>query len=71
LGDPGYGSFACTTPVVGDGLLFFAAWSNGKADSPWPTWEKFLEKYDKNKDGVISLDEFDPGHPRVHARPMT
>ena len=30
----GTASFACTTPVVGDGLLFFAAWSNGKADAP-------------------------------------
>src|SRR3984957_1589801 len=56
----GLASFACTTPVVGDGELFFAGWSNGKADSPWPTWEQFLAGYDKNKDGVISLDELDP-----------
>ena len=49
----------CTTPVLGDGMLFFAAWSDGKADAPWPTWEKFLEEHDKNKDGVVSLDEFD------------
>jgi outer membrane protein assembly factor BamB len=52
-------AFACTTPVVGDGLLFFAAWSDGKADDPWPAWDKFLEKFDKNKDGAITLDEFD------------
>lgn len=56
----GVAAFACTTPVVGDGVLFYAAWSNGKADSPWPSWEKFLETYDKNKDGVISLDEINP-----------
>jgi outer membrane protein assembly factor BamB len=56
----GTASFACTTPVVGDGLLYFAAWSNGKADAPWPTWEKFLEAYDKGKHGYISLDEIDP-----------
>ena len=55
----GVTAFACTTPVAGNGLLFFAAWSDGKADDPWPAWEKFLEKYDKNKDGVITLDEFD------------
>jgi len=55
----GVTAFACTTPVAGDGLLFFAAWSDGKADDPWPTWEKFLEQHDKNKDGVITLDEFD------------
>lgn len=56
----GVTAFACTTPVVGDGLLFFAAWCDGKADAPWPTWEKFLEEHDKNKDGVVSLDEFEP-----------
>jgi outer membrane protein assembly factor BamB len=55
----GVTAFACTTPVSGDGMLFFAAWSDGKADDPWPTWEKFLEQHDKNKDGVIMLDEFD------------
>src|SRR5581483_6040944 len=52
-------AFVCTTPVVGDGLLFFAAWSDGKADDPWPTWDKFLEEHYKNKDGVVTLDEFD------------
>ena len=55
----GVTAFACTTPVAGDGMVFFAAWSDGKADDPWPTWDKFLEKYDKNKDGVVTLDEFD------------
>lgn len=55
----GVTAFACTTPVTGDGLLFFAAWSDGKADDPWPSWDKFLEQHDKNKDGVISLNEFD------------
>ena len=52
--------FACTTPVAGDGLLFFAAWSPGKADAPWPSWQSFLEKNDKNHDGEIALDEFGP-----------
>jgi outer membrane protein assembly factor BamB len=55
----GVSGFACTTPVAGDGLVYFAAWSDGKADDPWPTWEQFLEKHDKNKDGVVTLDEFD------------
>ncbi|MBL9134410.1 MAG: PQQ-binding-like beta-propeller repeat protein [Verrucomicrobiales bacterium] len=50
---------ACTTPVEGNGLLYFAAWSDGKADEPWATWEEMLGKHDKNKDGVLSLDEFD------------
>ncbi len=54
----GVTTFACTTPVIGDGLLFFAGWSPGKADSPWPSWETLLEKNDKNKDGEITFDEF-------------
>jgi outer membrane protein assembly factor BamB len=49
--------FACTTPVVGDGMLFFAGWSPVKLEGPLPTWESFLERYDKNKDGEITFDE--------------
>jgi outer membrane protein assembly factor BamB len=52
-------SYSCTTPVTAEGLLFYAAWSDGKSDDPLPTWEKFLEDHDKNKDGVVTLDEFD------------
>ena len=52
--------FACTTPVVGDGLLFFAAWSPGKSDAPFPSWASFVEKYDKNKNGELELEEFPP-----------
>jgi len=55
----GVAPFVCTTPVEGEGLLLFAAWSDGKSDDPWPTPEKFLEEHDKNKDGVVTLDEFD------------
>ena len=53
----GLPSFTCTTPVAGDGLLFFAGWSPGKADFPMPTWEQTAEKYDKNRDGKITLEE--------------
>jgi len=54
----GISAYPCTTPIAGDDLLYFAAWTDGKADDPWPSWEQFLDKHDKNKDGVISLDEF-------------
>ena len=54
----GLPSYTCTTPVAGDGMLFCAGWSPGKADSPWPSWESVLEKQDKNHDGVVSLEEF-------------
>jgi outer membrane protein assembly factor BamB len=56
----GTASFSCTTPVIGDGVLYYGAWSNGKSDSPWPTWEKFLEAYDKKKEGFINLGNMDP-----------
>jgi outer membrane protein assembly factor BamB len=51
--------FCCTTPVTGDGMVYFGGWSPGKADSPWPTWEKFLATYDKGHHGAIVLDELD------------
>ncbi len=53
----GVPSFTCTTPVAGDGLLFFAGWAPGKGDSPMPTWEQTAAQFDKNKDGAITPDE--------------
>jgi outer membrane protein assembly factor BamB len=50
---------ACTTPVVGDGMLFFAGWGPGEADYPFPPWDQFLAQWDKNHDGAI--DESDVG----------
>lgn len=49
----------CTTPVVGEGMLYFGAWSPGQADSPRPVWEEFLKRNDKNGDGVVDLEEID------------
>jgi outer membrane protein assembly factor BamB len=65
----GVTGYACTTPVVGDGLLFFAGWAPGKADAPWPSWETYLEQHDKNKDGVVTFDEFSDSE-REFARGM-
>ena len=53
----GVTAFACTTPVIGNDLLYFAAWTDGKSDDPLPPWEKFVEKHDKNRDGMVTLDE--------------
>jgi outer membrane protein assembly factor BamB len=53
----GMPSLTCTTPVVGDGLLFFAGWSGGKSDAPLPPFEELAAKFDKNKDGAITPDE--------------
>jgi outer membrane protein assembly factor BamB len=49
----------CTTPVAGDGKLFFAGWSPGGADDKdfkLPTFDDIL-KGDTNKDGALSKDE--------------
>ena len=56
----GITSFVCPTPVLGNGMLFFAAWSPGKGDLPWPTWQAFQAQFDKNADRVVALDELDP-----------
>jgi len=51
----------CTTPVLGDGMLYFAGWSPGK-ETPMPAFNKLLEGgpfggTDKNGDGALGLDE--------------
>ena len=53
----GMPSFTCTTPVAGDGLLFFAGWAPGKGDSPMPSFEQMAASMDKNKDNAITADE--------------
>jgi outer membrane protein assembly factor BamB len=53
----GMPSFTCTTPVAGDGLLFFAGWAPGKGDSPMPTFAQTAANFDKNKDNAITPDE--------------
>ncbi|NBV24301.1 MAG: pyrrolo-quinoline quinone [Proteobacteria bacterium] len=52
----GLPSFTCTTPVVGDGLLFFAGWAPGKEANTMPTWA-MMSQFDKNKDGAVTPDE--------------
>jgi len=47
----------CTTPVTGDGLLFFGGWGPGKEPGSGPTWEWLAGQFDKNKDGAITPDE--------------
>ncbi len=53
----GMPSFTCTTPVLGDGMLFFAGWSPGKADGPMPAFADMAKGADKNNDGVITPEE--------------
>jgi outer membrane protein assembly factor BamB len=48
---------ACTTPVLGDGLLYFAGWSPGQNEVPLPTFAEVLEKHDQNHDGALQKPE--------------
>jgi outer membrane protein assembly factor BamB len=57
----GLPSAICTTPVVGDDLLYFAGWSPGAGgDAPMPGFEQFSAKEDADKDGVITYEEASP-----------
>lgn len=51
-------TFDCTTPVEGQGMVYFAGWTPGKGDAPWGTWDAFLAQYDQNHDGEIAMEEF-------------
>jgi outer membrane protein assembly factor BamB len=49
----GLSPVSCTTPVLGNGRLYQAAWCPGGFDSPRAPWSEFLAKHDKNADNKI------------------
>jgi outer membrane protein assembly factor BamB len=53
----GMPSLTCTTPVIGEGMLYFAGWAPGKSDGPMPSFADMAKGADKDKDGVITLEE--------------
>lgn len=53
----GLPSAVCSTPVAGNGLLFFAGWAPGKSDAPLPSFDSVAAETDKNKDGAIAFEE--------------
>ncbi len=53
----GMPSFTCTTPVLGDGLLFFAGWAPGKDAGSKMSFADLARQADKNHDGVITREE--------------
>jgi outer membrane protein assembly factor BamB len=53
----GMPSFTCTTPVLGDGLLYFAGWSPGKEPGTFPVFADLAQGLDKNGDGAITPEE--------------
>ena len=58
----GMPSGCCSSPVVADGVLFFAGWSPGGGDDPefqMPTFDQLLKNLDKDADGALSRAEAD------------
>lgn len=58
----GMPSAACTTPVVADGVLYFAGWSPGDAEDKefkMPSFDELLKQGDADKDGVLTKAESD------------
>jgi outer membrane protein assembly factor BamB len=53
----GMPAFTCTTPVVGEGLLFFAGWAPGKDAASKMSFAQLASQADKNGDGVITFEE--------------
>ena len=56
----GMPSGPCASPVVADGIVFFAGWSPGGPDDKefqMPTFDVLLKQGDTNKDGVLSREE--------------
>jgi len=61
----GLARIANMTPVVGpDGILYLAAWAPGADEGERivaEPWEEMLARYDKNKNGMLELDEMPAG----------
>ena len=53
----GMPSFTCTTPVLGDGMLFFAGWAPGKEPGTFFNWADLAKAADKDGDGKITFEE--------------
>jgi len=56
---PGLPSAVCTTPVVGEGMLYFAGWSPGADQHKFPGYAELLKQYDKNADSKLQRDELE------------
>ncbi len=47
----------CTMPIIGGERAFFAGWSPGGSDVPFPSFDDLLKLYDTNKDGALQKEE--------------
>jgi outer membrane protein assembly factor BamB len=53
----GITGYVCTTPFAAGGWLYFGAWSNESMDSPFPAFEEFVKRFDRDGDGVVVHEE--------------
>lgn len=53
----GMPSFTCTTPVTGDGLLYFAGWAPGKEAGTAPSFDGMAKPADTDHDGIVTVAE--------------
>jgi len=49
---------ACTTPILGNGMLLYAGWANGKAEAQLEPFNRITADLDKDADGHLSKAEF-------------
>jgi outer membrane protein assembly factor BamB len=56
----GISASPCPSPVVADGMLFFAGWSAGGSEDKhsMPSFDALLKQADTDKDGALSKAEF-------------
>lgn len=61
----GLARITCTSPVVGDGLLFAASWTTGGDHNAqhltMPRFDEVLPEHDRDQDGRLTFDELPPG----------
>jgi outer membrane protein assembly factor BamB len=61
----GLARITCTSPVLGDGMLFTASWTTGGDRSAdritMPPWAEFVAQHDANKDGKFTFEELPDG----------
>jgi outer membrane protein assembly factor BamB len=53
----GISAATCSTPTIGEGLLFVSSWSTTDGSNAPPPFSAMLEKFDKDHDGALSLEE--------------
>lgn len=61
----GLARITCTSPAIGDGMLFAASWTTGGDHNAehitMPSFEAFAQEHDNNRDGKFTFNELPDG----------